>query len=67
MSLLNTLFRRRERADSPPTDQTPTPGLASWEGADRWPTDDAPAPDLASQDVDVWINADPGRPSATPL
>ena len=67
MSLLSTLFRRREPAASAPTDDATTPGLAGWEGADRWPKDDAPAPDLTRQDVDVWINADPGRPSATPL
>ena len=68
MSLLSSLFRRRPGRDVEAGDGgTSALGLAGWDGADRWPRDDAPAPDLVDQDVDLWINMDPGRPSAGPL
>ncbi|MCI2239120.1 hypothetical protein MO973_31785 [Paenibacillus sp. TRM 82003] len=39
-------------------------GVDSWEGAGRWPEDDSPAPRTDEPEGDLWVNVDPGRPSA---
>ena len=65
MSLLTALFRRRHPAGSVEDGGRSALGLADWDGAGRWPRDDEPAPELVDQEVDLWINLDPGRPSAT--
>lgn len=65
MSLLTRLLRRRERAGSGEHAGRSALALTDWDGADRWPRDDEPAPELVNREVDLWINLDPGRPSAT--